>query len=254
MPARQHGVRQISAATLGRSSRGAVGLPCLSTFARLASAQVARQAKSGPRLAPSRHNCAFPPAARPTRTNWRLSMFVVVGATGNLGRTVSSLLAATGATVTAVSRGRRPVAVPEGVRHHRGDRERPESLRPARVRVALGEPISFVEQMVGHMFGTRSLRPGQLPGTPEAPCDEPGDDGWPAAWAATTAHGALPWRTVRLSEGSSVRGLHLLEAKLTDEAVSRLADREQHAIDDRAGGEIAVSTPGPVLDEVGWEQ
>jgi uncharacterized protein YbjT (DUF2867 family) len=58
-------------------------------------------------------------------------MFVVVGATGNVGRSLSSILAATGAAVTAVSRGRRPVAVPEGVRHHSADLERPESLRPA---------------------------------------------------------------------------------------------------------------------------
>jgi uncharacterized protein YbjT (DUF2867 family) len=58
-------------------------------------------------------------------------MFVVVGATGNVGRTLSSILAATGAAVTAVSRGRRPLAGPEGVRHHRADLERPESLRPA---------------------------------------------------------------------------------------------------------------------------
>ena len=58
-------------------------------------------------------------------------MFVVVGATGNVGRSLSSILAATGAAVTAVSRGRRPLAVPEGVRHHRADLERPESLRPA---------------------------------------------------------------------------------------------------------------------------
>ena len=58
-------------------------------------------------------------------------MFVVVGATGNVGRTLSSILAASGTAVTAVSRGRRPLAVPDGVRHHRADLEQPESLRPA---------------------------------------------------------------------------------------------------------------------------
>lgn len=58
-------------------------------------------------------------------------MFVVTGATGNVGRTLVSALAATGAAVTAVSRGQHPVAVPDGVRHHRADLERPESLRPA---------------------------------------------------------------------------------------------------------------------------
>jgi uncharacterized protein YbjT (DUF2867 family) len=58
-------------------------------------------------------------------------MFVVVGATGNVGSTLSSLLATSGSAVTAVSRGRRPIALPDGVRHHRADLERPESLRPA---------------------------------------------------------------------------------------------------------------------------
>ncbi|SNY62950.1 NAD(P)H-binding protein [Paractinoplanes atraurantiacus] len=55
-------------------------------------------------------------------------MFVVVGATGNVGSTLTSLLAASGAEVTAVSRGRRPASVPHGVRHHRADLERPDSL------------------------------------------------------------------------------------------------------------------------------
>ncbi|MEV6348037.1 NAD(P)H-binding protein [Actinoplanes sp. NPDC051851] len=58
-------------------------------------------------------------------------MFVVTGATGNVGRTLVSILAASGTAVTAVSRGRRPVAVPDGVRHHRADLEEPESLGPA---------------------------------------------------------------------------------------------------------------------------
>ncbi|BBH68536.1 NmrA family transcriptional regulator [Actinoplanes sp. OR16] len=58
-------------------------------------------------------------------------MFVVTGATGNVGRTLSAILAASGAPVTAVSRGRRPIAVPDGVRHHRADLTSPDSLRPA---------------------------------------------------------------------------------------------------------------------------
>ncbi|MBL7255901.1 NAD(P)H-binding protein [Paractinoplanes lichenicola] len=53
-------------------------------------------------------------------------MFVVTGATGNVGRTLVSLLAG---PVTAVSRGRLPV--PAGVRHHRADLEQPASLGPA---------------------------------------------------------------------------------------------------------------------------
>ncbi|MEV1157094.1 NAD(P)H-binding protein [Micromonospora chokoriensis] len=58
-------------------------------------------------------------------------MFVVVGATGNVGSTLSSLLATSGSAVTAVSRGRRPIALPDRVRHHRADLGRPESLSPA---------------------------------------------------------------------------------------------------------------------------
>lgn len=55
-------------------------------------------------------------------------MFVVTGATGNVGRPLLSILAASGAAVTAVSRGRRPVAVPDGVHHHRADLQSPASL------------------------------------------------------------------------------------------------------------------------------
>ncbi|GAB2585305.1 NmrA family transcriptional regulator [Paractinoplanes abujensis] len=48
-----------------------------------------------------------------------------------MGRTLVSLLAESGAEVTAVSRGRRPIAVPDGVHHHRADLAQPQSLRPA---------------------------------------------------------------------------------------------------------------------------
>ncbi|MEU4244824.1 NAD(P)H-binding protein [Actinoplanes sp. NPDC026619] len=58
-------------------------------------------------------------------------MFVVVGATGNVGRTLTSILAASGAAVTAVSRGQRPVVVPHTVHVHRADLTQPASLRPA---------------------------------------------------------------------------------------------------------------------------
>ncbi len=58
-------------------------------------------------------------------------MFVVTGGSGNVGRRLVAVLAASGVAVTAVSRGRRPVAVPDGVRHHRADLEQPDSLSPA---------------------------------------------------------------------------------------------------------------------------
>ncbi|KPI20392.1 hypothetical protein OK074_1221 [Actinobacteria bacterium OK074] len=57
-------------------------------------------------------------------------MIVVTGATGNVGRPLVAALAATGARVTAVSRGTSPVAVPDGVRHRQADLADPESLRP----------------------------------------------------------------------------------------------------------------------------
>ncbi|WP_406055237.1 NAD(P)H-binding protein [Kribbella sp. NBC_00889] len=56
-------------------------------------------------------------------------MIVITGATGNVGRPLVQALAAAGEEVTAVSR--RTAEVPEGVRHHRADLTRPETLEPA---------------------------------------------------------------------------------------------------------------------------
>ncbi|GLY04574.1 NAD(P)H-binding protein [Actinoplanes sp. NBRC 101535] len=58
-------------------------------------------------------------------------MIVVTGATGNVGQALLPLLATPGATVTAVSRGQRPISTPDGVRHEHADLEQPETLRPA---------------------------------------------------------------------------------------------------------------------------
>ncbi|MFJ8881933.1 SDR family oxidoreductase [Streptomyces sp. NPDC102402] len=57
-------------------------------------------------------------------------MIVVLGATGNVGRPLVRALAAAGEQVTAVSRGRSEVVLPEGVRHQQADLTAPESLRP----------------------------------------------------------------------------------------------------------------------------
>lgn len=73
-------------------------------------------------------------------------MYVVTGATGNVGRTLVSTLASSGAAVTAVSRGRRPVDVPDGVQHRRADLEHPESLRPA---LAGGEALFLLVEGAG---------------------------------------------------------------------------------------------------------
>ncbi|MCU1646710.1 MAG: NADH:ubiquinone reductase ((+)-translocating) [Nocardia sp.] len=48
-------------------------------------------------------------------------MIVVTGATGNVGSVVVRLLAEAGEKVVAVSRGEKPVELPEGVEHRRGD-------------------------------------------------------------------------------------------------------------------------------------
>ncbi|MFC7584416.1 SDR family oxidoreductase [Nonomuraea antimicrobica] len=58
-------------------------------------------------------------------------MIVVTGATGNVGQPLVRALAEAGAQVTAVSRNISPRQAPAGVRHHRADLARPESLTPA---------------------------------------------------------------------------------------------------------------------------
>ncbi|MER5219357.1 NAD(P)H-binding protein [Streptomyces flaveus] len=57
-------------------------------------------------------------------------MFVVTGATGNVGRSLVQVLAAAGAQVTATSRGISDEDVPESVQYTRADLVDPESLRP----------------------------------------------------------------------------------------------------------------------------
>ncbi|WP_431966180.1 NAD(P)H-binding protein [Actinacidiphila sp. bgisy160] len=57
-------------------------------------------------------------------------MFVVTGATGNVGRSLVRALAAAGAQVTATSRGISDADVPESVQYAQADLVDPESLRP----------------------------------------------------------------------------------------------------------------------------
>jgi uncharacterized protein YbjT (DUF2867 family) len=57
-------------------------------------------------------------------------MFVVTGATGNVGRSLVQALAAAGAQVTATSRGISDADVPESVQYTQADLIDPESLRP----------------------------------------------------------------------------------------------------------------------------
>ncbi|MDG4808736.1 NAD(P)H-binding protein [Micromonospora sp. WMMD1120] len=81
-------------------------------------------------------------------------MFVVVGATGNVGSTLSATLAASGAAVTAVSRGRRPLVLPDGVRHHHADLEQPASLRPA---LAGAEALYLLVEGAGAHLDVREI-------------------------------------------------------------------------------------------------
>ncbi|POX42190.1 NAD(P)H-binding protein [Streptomyces sp. Ru72] len=57
-------------------------------------------------------------------------MFVVTGATGNVGRSLVRILVAAGEQVTATSRGVSAADMPEGVRRRTADLTDPESLRP----------------------------------------------------------------------------------------------------------------------------
>ncbi|MEV5437301.1 NAD(P)H-binding protein [Streptomyces sp. NPDC052682] len=57
-------------------------------------------------------------------------MYVVTGATGNVGRALVQALVATGEEVTATSRGISEADVPQGVRHGTADLTEAESLRP----------------------------------------------------------------------------------------------------------------------------
>ncbi|MFI0968119.1 NAD(P)H-binding protein [Streptomyces sp. NPDC021080] len=57
-------------------------------------------------------------------------MFVVTGATGNVGRSLVRALTTAGVRLTATSRGISGEDVPEGVAHTRADLADPESLRP----------------------------------------------------------------------------------------------------------------------------
>jgi uncharacterized protein YbjT (DUF2867 family) len=57
-------------------------------------------------------------------------MFVVTGATGNVGRALVQILVADGEQVTATSRGISEADMPEGVRRRTADLTDPESLRP----------------------------------------------------------------------------------------------------------------------------
>ncbi|MEU6350352.1 NAD(P)H-binding protein [Streptomyces sp. NPDC047072] len=58
-------------------------------------------------------------------------MFVVTGATGNVGRPLVRALAEAGERVTAVSRGPAPADLPQGTGHARADLAVPQTLRPA---------------------------------------------------------------------------------------------------------------------------
>jgi len=58
-------------------------------------------------------------------------MYVVIGATGNVGRSLVQELAATDESVRAVSRGITPLDLPSGAVHVRADLTDPASLRPA---------------------------------------------------------------------------------------------------------------------------
>jgi uncharacterized protein YbjT (DUF2867 family) len=142
-------------------------------------------------------------------------MYVVVGASGNVGRTLSATLAASGATVTAVSRGRRPLAVQDGVRHHRADLEQPESLRSALagaealfllvegagahldmreiLRIAVAGGVKRVVLQSSQAVGTRPDSPSHAPLRAIEDLVRQSDLGWTILHPGGFASNALAW-------------------------------------------------------------
>ncbi|KUL55355.1 NmrA family transcriptional regulator [Streptomyces sp. NRRL F-4489] len=82
-------------------------------------------------------------------------MFVVTGATGNVGRSLVQAMAETGERVTAVSRGMAPVDLPPGTAHVRADLIEPGTLRPA----LDGAEVLFLHDggAGGHGFDPRAV-------------------------------------------------------------------------------------------------
>jgi uncharacterized protein YbjT (DUF2867 family) len=82
-------------------------------------------------------------------------MFVVTGATGNVGRSLVRTLAASGTRVTATSRGISDADVPENVEHVRADLTDPESLRS----VFDGADALFLQNSgpSAHLLSTRDI-------------------------------------------------------------------------------------------------
>ncbi|MEV0829679.1 NAD(P)H-binding protein [Nonomuraea rubra] len=123
-------------------------------------------------------------------------MFVVTGATGNVGGELVRLLAAAGERVTAVSR--RPGPLPEGVRHSAGDLGDPASLKAAFdgagalfLLVAGHEPHAVLEAAKAGGVRRVVLLSSQGAGT------RPGLYGQPAAFEEAVRGSGLDWTILR---------------------------------------------------------
>ncbi|AQZ63854.1 Oxidoreductase [[Actinomadura] parvosata subsp. kistnae] len=123
-------------------------------------------------------------------------MFVITGATGNVGGELVRLLAAAGEQVTAISR--RPAPLPGGVRHSAGDLGDPASLKDAFdgagalfLLVAGHEPHAVLEAARAGGIRRVVLLSSQGAGT------RPGLYGHPAAFEQAVRESGLEWTILR---------------------------------------------------------
>ncbi|TYB50641.1 NAD(P)H-binding protein [Nonomuraea sp. PA05] len=187
-------------------------------------------------------------------------MFVVTGATGNVGSELVRLLAAAGEQVTAVSR--RPAPLPGGARHSAGDLGDPAGLKAAFegagalfLLVAGDEPRAVLEAAAAGGVRRVVLLSSQGAGT------RPGLYGHPVAFEEAVRESGLEWTILRPGGFASnafawaepIRAHRTAAAPFADVALPVIdpADIAEVASvvlreDGHAGRTYVLTGPGPV--------